>query len=335
MHISFLEIEEWEKDFLQKSLKDGELYFTSRKLEDEDPQNLQNSEIISPFIYSRFDQKILNKLPNLKLIATRSTGFDHIDLKACRERGILVANVPFYGENTVAEHTFALILALSRRLKESFERTSRGDFSLKGLRGFDLKGKTLGIVGVGHIGSHVARIAQGFELKVLAYDINEDPSLAKKLNFTYVPLKELLQRSDIVTLHVPYNKSTHYLINRQNINDFKRGSILINTARGGVVETAAIVWGLEQKILAGVGLDVLEEEVLIKEERQLLSKDLPKERLKNLLTNHILLKYKNVVITPHNAFNSHEALQRILQTTVENIKSFAEGRPQNLVQAED
>jgi D-lactate dehydrogenase len=266
------------------------------------------------------------------MITTRSTGFDHIDLAGAKEKKIIVCNVPFYGENTVAEHTFALILALSRRLPESVDRAKKGDFSLDGLRGFDLKGKTLGIVGLGHIGQHVARIAKGFEMKVVAYDLKQDKKLAKEMGFNYASLEELLSKSDIITLHAPYNKTTHHLINSENINLIKKGAYLVNTARGALIQTEALLKSLSIGVLAGAGLDVLEEECFIKEEAQLLSKEFPKTcDLKTVLRNHILLQQKNVIATPHNAFNSNEALMRILDTTVLNIKSFIKNKPINKV----
>ena len=200
------------------------------------------------------------------------------------------------------------------------------------MRGFDLKGKTLGIVGTGHIGLHVARIANGFEMNVLAFDVAENKKLAKKLEFKYVSLEDLLKNSDIITLHVPYNKNTHHLINSQNINLIKKGAYLINTARGGIIETNALVKALDSGILTGAGLDVLEEECFIKEERQLLTKQFPETcNIKTMLQNHVLMQRENVIITPHNAFNSKEALERILATTVENIKGFAGGKAVNMV----
>ena len=278
------------------------------------------------------DKDVLQKLPDLEMIATRSTGFDHIDIQTAGANKVVVCNVPFYGENTVAEHTFALILALSRKLFDSAERARKGDFTLDGLRGFDLKDKMLGIIGLGHIGFHVARIAKGFEMKVLAYDVKEDKKLAKKIGFEYSSLENLLANSDIITLHAPYNEKTKHLINSENIKKIKKGACLINTARGGLIETQALFKALSDGTLAGAGLDVLEEECFIKEEAQLLSKEFPKTcDLRTVLQNHILLQQKNVIITPHNAFNSNEALMRILDTTVENIKSFAAGKPQNIV----
>ena len=329
MKIAFFETEDWEKDILKKKFKSHKLFFSKEPLFDKD---IKDYEIISPFIYSIIDKKILSKASKLKYIATRSTGFDHIDLKEAKKRGVLVSNVPYYGDNTVAEHTFALILALSRKLYPSIERTKKGDFSLEGLRGFDLEGKTIGIVGLGHIGISAARIAKGFGMKIIAFDIKKDSRLVKELGLKYVSFNDLLKKSDIITLHVPYNKKTHHIINKDNVKLIKKGAYLINTARGGLVETEALAQAIDQKIIAGAGLDVLEEECFIKEERELLSKEFPKTcDLKTVLRNHILINQDNVVITPHNAFNSKEALHRILETTAENINSFINKKPINLV----
>ncbi len=332
MKIVFFETEDWEKDYLSSAIKDNQLSFDSEPLTSESLNTAKDCEILSPFIYSKVDKAVLDSLPNLKFIATRSTGFDHIDIKECQKRNISVSNVPYYGENTVAEHTFALILALSRKIYQSAERTKKSDFSLDGLRGFDLKGRTLRIVGLGHIGQHVARIANGFEMNVIACDQKEDKKLAKSLKLKYVSLEDLLKNSDIISLHVPLNDQTKHLINQQNADLIKRGAILINTARGGLIETEALVEALGKGILAGAGLDVLEEECFIKEERELLSKEFPKKcDLKTALQNHILLQQENVIITPHNAFNSKEALERILETTILNIQSFLKNKAINKV----
>lgn len=319
-----------QEHFRSSALAAHELHFSSAPLQL--PLGVAGDcQVLSVFVYSRLGAEVLGKFSNLQLIATRSTGHDHIDLDYCRQHGIKVCNVPSYGENTVAEHTFGLILSLSRNIHRAHMRTSRGDYSLEGLSGFDLKGKSLGVVGAGHIGLHVIRMAKGFGMRVLAADIHEQPFLAEVLDFAYVPLACLLQECDVISLHAPYNAQTHHLINRQNVGQIKRGAILINTARGGLVETAALVQALDQGILAGAGLDVLEGEHLIKEEWQLLASDEPVETLRTLLSNHILQNRENVVITPHIAFDSREALLRILDTTVANIQLFVQGTPQNLV----
>ncbi len=331
MRIIFFEIKGWEKSFLKRNLKGHYLEFYGEQLNLENAKKAKDFDAISIFIYSKMDSQTLENLPKLKLIVTRSTGFDHIDLKSCKRRRITVCNVPFYGENTVAEHTFALILSLSRNIHKSYLRTLRRDFSTEGLKGFDLKGKTLGVIGAGHIGLHVIRIAKSFGMKVLAHDINQDEFLAEVLGFEYVSFKELLNKSDIITLHVPYNKHTHHLINRDTINMIKKGAILINTSRGGVVSTEALIEALDRKILSGVGLDVLEGEDLIKEEKQLLYDQKKMKDLVKLVRDDILLSRDNLVFTPHIAFYSNEALERILETTVQNITAFLSGNPQNVV----
>ena len=323
----------WERRLLTPALRPTRLAvrFEAGPLTQETLGQAAGAHIMSVFIYSAVTARLLGKLPRLRLIATRSTGFDHIDVAACRRRGVAVANVPSYGENTVAEHTVALILALSRNIHKAYIKTIKGDFSLEGLQGFDLKGKTLGVVGAGHIGLHVIKMARGFGMDVLVTDTRRNPFLSEVLDFRYVALEELLQRSDIVSLHVPYTRDTHHLMNRKRFALMKRGALFINTARGGLVETDALVWALDQGIVGGAGLDVLEGEELVKEERQLLSKDFPKEKLVTVLKNHILLHRENVVITPHIAFDSREALQRILETTAANIQGFLKGQPINVV----
>jgi D-lactate dehydrogenase len=274
----------------------------------------------------------MKRFPKLRLIATRSTGFDHIDLAAAKERGITVVNVPFYGENTVAEFAFALLLALSRRVIDADERVRSGVFSPKDLRGFDLEGKTLGVVGCGHIGMRIIRMARGFNMTVLGFETHPDPKRAEEEGFTYASLPELLAQSDIVSLHVPYNEHTHHLINAESLAGAKRGLYLINTSRGGVVDTEALVAALKEGTVAGAALDVLEEEGDMADETALLSQPHPKEEeLRVALANHYLIEHPRVIVTPHVAFNTKEAVERIVSTTVESISAFASGTPKNVV----
>jgi len=330
MNIAFFELEDWEKDYLQKTLSGHSPSFFNEALTKENITSVKDVEIISPFIYSSLSKDLLSNSPNLKLIATRSTGFDHIDTNYCKEKGVIVSNVPTYGVNTIAEHTFALILALSRKIVSSVEQTRQGNFELAGLRGSELVGKTLGIVGLGHIGTRVAEIAQAFKMKVIVY--TRHPNVAQKTGITFVDLPTLLSTSDIVSLHLPATAESRHLINKENIKLMKKGSLLINTARGAIVDIEAIFWALDQKILAGAGLDVLEEECTLKEERQLLSKDFLKTcNLKIQLFDHVILNKKEVIVTPHNAFNSEEALKEILITTAANIIGFISGKPINQV----
>ncbi|MSU54511.1 MAG: hydroxyacid dehydrogenase [Candidatus Staskawiczbacteria bacterium] len=331
--IAFFEVtSEKEKEFLHTQFKNVEISFFAQPLSLHNVEKVRDYDIVAVFIDSQMNQDLLGKFTNLKLITTRSTGFDHIDVETCKKLNIAVCNVPHYGDNAVAEYTFALILDLSRKIHQSITDVKNGGFSFKGFTGFDLSSKTLGIVGMGNIGQHVARIAKGFEMNVIAHDSIQNKKLAKNLGFKYVTLEHLLENSDIITLHVPYNKNTHHLINSDNIRSVKHGAYLINTARGGIIETGALVGALSLGIIAGAGLDVLEEENFIKEELSLLHKEnTQKIDYKVVMEDHMLMEHKNVIVTPHNAFNSKEALKNILGITALNIRSFIKRKPTNLV----
>jgi D-lactate dehydrogenase len=347
MNLGFFEAEGWEKEVLERELPDLEIYFTTEKLTKENVKNFQDLDILSIFISSEIDKEIINSLPNLKLIVTRSTGYDHIDCEYCKSKGILVCNVPEYGTKTVAEWTIGLILNLMRKIYYAIDQIKESEsFDLKNLRGEELYGKTLGVIGTGRIGKEVIKLAKAFGMNILAYDAFPDENFAKEYNVTYVTLEELLKNSDVITIHVNLNPSTYHLINKENIKFIKPGAYLINTARGGIVETEALLYALKEGILKGAALDVLEEETEIKEELELLVKYATDKRgykadergLNNLKEtafilwqNHILMKMPNVLITPHNAFNSKEAIEKILMTTIENIKKFLEGKVINLV----
>ena len=333
MKIAFFNLENWEKEIAENYLKDQEISFFDYALNKDNLPEEKDFDIVSVFVDSEVDSKVLEALPQLKFIVTRSTGFDHIDLKACASKNILVSNVPAYGDNTVAEFTFGLMICLIRKIFLAYDRIKEiGSFSLEGLRGVDLKGKTLGVIGTGRIGSRVVKIAKGFEMNVIAYDPFPNKKLSEEFNFPYLSFEEVLKSADILTLHVPYNEKTHHLINKDNISLIKKGAYLINTSRGGIVETEALIKALKEGILAGAGLDVLEEEGVVKDEMGFLFRGHPEEHnLKTVLANHILIDMDNVIITPHNAFNTQEALQRILETSLENIKTFIQGSPVNLV----
>ncbi len=332
MKIHYFSGEPWEEAYVRAKLPNEEIAFHAGSLAAFPDLSDPDAEVLCTFIESKIGEAEMGRFPSLKLIATRSTGFDHIDLLAAKAHGIAVANVPFYGENTVAEFAFALLLALSRRIIDADERVRAGTFSPTGLRGFDLAGKTLGVVGTGHIGAHVIRMAQGFGMKVIGFDAFPNQDLSHTLNFSYLPLPDVLAQSDIVTLHVPYNEHTHHLINSENIGALKKGAYLINTARGAVVETDALVAALKSEVLAGAALDVLEEEGELADETALLSAPHPREaELKIALANHYLIEHPRVIVTPHLAFNTTEAMERILDTTVENIRAFVTGTPANVV----
>jgi len=326
MRIAFFEVKDWERAYLAQRLPSDEAFFAPGALTGS-TEELRGLQALSVFIYSHVTRDVLNTLPELKFIATRSTGFDHIDVEACRSRGIAVSNVPSYGENTVAEHSIALLLMLSRKVHQSVLQMRSGRVDLAELTGFELQGKTIGVIGAGHIGLHVIRIARGFGMRVLAFDIRRDPFLADLLGFEYVSMDQLLAESDIVTLHSPLTDKTHHLLGRDEFARMKPGAMIVNTARGGLIDTDALVEALESGKLGGAGLDVLEGEELIKEEKQLLQQPLDVERLRMAVRNRVLLERDDVVFTPHNAFNSREALVRILEVTLSNLEAFRAGQP--------
>ncbi|WP_309660923.1 2-hydroxyacid dehydrogenase [Sphingomonas sp.] len=256
----------------------------------------------------------------IRLIALRAAGFNNVDVVAAKSHGIVVARVPTYSPHAVAEHTFALILSLVRKVHRAYNRVREGNFSLDGLMGFDLVDKTIGIVGAGNIGSVVARIATGFGCKVLAHDPVRR-SECERLGVEYVGPHELLEQSDIVTLHCPLNRSTRHLIDSAALARMKAGAILINTSRGAVVDTHSVVDALKRQSLAGLAIDVYEEEdALFFEDRS--DQAIMDDQFARLLT------FPNVLITGHQGFFTVEALTNIAATTIANLDSFEQtGRP--------
>lgn len=333
MKYAFFDLEEWEREYFQKEIQNAELAFFEGALSSETP-GLETFDVVITFIHTQFTHELIDKMPNLKFITTMSTGFDHIDMEECKRRNIIVSNVPSYGETVVAEHTFALLLAISRRLKDSTEKVKDGNFMPNGLTGFELKGKTLGVVGVGSIGTNVIRIARGFGMNVIVYKRTPDYALETSLGCKFVELPVLYQQSDIITLHIPYTKETHHYLNDETFAQMKDGVVIINTARGPLIDTTALLKALESGKVKAAGLDVLEEEPLLEEEKDLLTKEFDKEKLLRVLEDHMLVNHPKVVITPHNAFNSEEALKKIVETTHENLSAFASGTPVNVVSLE-
>ncbi len=328
LRLAGVELEPWEQQYLTAKLGPGA--YVSHRLAD--APDLGDPEALLVFIYSPVTAEALKQFPSLKLICTLSTGYDHIDLTACKARGVTVCNVPSYGENTVAEQAFALLLALTRKIVPSVNRTRVGDFRLDDLRGVDLAGKTIGVIGTGRIGQHAIRMAKGFGMNIVGYDPFPKPALAAELGFTYAALDEVLRQSDVVTLHCPATAETRHLLNEERLMMMPPGAILINTARGSLIDTQALVRVLDRGHLGGVGLDVLEEEYAVIDERQLLSPTFKKSvDLTTVLADHVLLAHPRVIVTPHNAFNTTEALQRILDTTIINVESFINHQPQNVV----
>lgn len=331
--IAFFDLRPWEEEYLRRKLPGFRTQCTTDYAHLVDLKAYRSAEVVSSFTKSKLGAEVLGKFPKLKLVATRTTGFDHIDLAYCAKRGVAVCNVPSYGENTVAEQAFALLLHLTRKVADGSRRVKAGDWTFDGLQGVDLKGRTMGVIGLGRIGAHTARIARGFGMEVLAYDVIKHPEIAEEVGFRYVELPQLLKASDVVSIHTFLAPETHHLLDRKSIRSMKRGAILINTARGPIVDTAALAEALLEGRLAGAGLDVLEGEEYLANPSLLLEAKLPAAQVRSLMYAYQLLAMPNVVVTPHNAFNTGEAIRRILDTTAANVKAFASGKPKNLVPA--
>lgn len=273
-------------------------------------------EAICAFVNDQLDRNVLEKLAaqDTKLVALRSAGFNHVDLEAAYALDIRVGRVPAYSPHAVAEHTVALILSLNRKIHKAYARVREGNFALEGLLGFDLSGRSVGIVGTGKIGLCMARIMRGFGCQLLAFDPHPDPEL-EELGGRYVELSELLSSSDIISLHCPLNPATHHLINRSAIDQMKPGVMVINTSRGAVVDTKAMIAGLKSGKIGYLGLDVYEEE------SDLFFENLSDQTIQDDVFAR-LLTFPNVLITGHQAFFTREAMSSIAQTTIGNISSF-------------
>jgi D-lactate dehydrogenase len=334
MKIIFFGIEKTKQPVLLDLFKDSEIYFFDEKLDENTAVQAKDAEILCVFVNSVVNKNIIDTMPNLKLIVTRSTGFDHIDCDYAHSKGIKIAYVPAYGSHTVAEFTFGLILNLSRNIitANNYIKQSEDFNYFPTMEGFDLFGKTLGVIGTGKIGKNVIKIAKGFGLNILAYDLYKDEAFAKENNFEYKSIEEVLSNADILTLHIPYTKENHHLIDKEKISQMKKGIYLINTARGELIDTEALVWGLKEGIIAGLGADVLENERHLKDEKNFLASGKATEEEKRIIAlNQELMEMPNVTITPHVAFYTKEAVEEIFKTTVDNIKGFIENNPINLI----
>jgi len=347
MKISFVETGQNENEFFEEELKEHQIALCD-SLGDCAP----DVEALSVFVNSKVDAGFIATHPALRFIATRSTTYDHIDLKACARHGVAVSNVgASYGDNTVPEHSFALILAICRKLRPAMELGVARSFSYEALRGIELNGKTLGVIGTGRIGRQVLRLAKAFGMETLGCDSRRDPEAAANLGFRYVSFARMLRLADFISLHVPLTASTFHLFNRETFAKCRRGLILINTARGPIIDSEALIEALDSGIVAGAGLDVLEDErVMRKKAAHILADQIiehlhdsfaPVEPLGNdprrisevrrLMHHSTLVGHPNVIVTPHIAFNSVEAIARINRVTVDNIHAFDSGAPRNLV----
>ena len=282
----------------------------------------QGADAVCIFVNDSADAPTVGELARMgvRLIALRCAGFNNVDLKAAAEHGITVVRVPAYSPYAVAEHAVALMLSLNRKVHRAYWRTRDGNFALHGLLGFDMHGKTAGIVGTGRIARCLIRILLGFGMRVLAYDPCPDAALAASEGFDYVPLDELYARSDVISLHCPLNDSTRYMIGDVAIAQMKPGVVLINTGRGQLIHTEALIDGLKEGRIGAAGLDVYEEEAAYFYEDT-------SDRIMDDDVLARLLSFHNVIVTSHQGFFTREALDNIARTTLDNLREFAEGRP--------
>jgi D-lactate dehydrogenase len=296
-----------------------ELVFFEEGLSHETASLARGFEAIAIFTSDTANREVLTLLrkEGVKYIALRSAGYDHVDLEAASELGMKVANVPAYSPHAIAEHAVAMILALNRKLMEADARIKRHDFSLGGLTGFDLNGKTAGIIGTGKIGSVLAKILHGFGCRLLGFDKFMNHDLSTRYGVTYVSLEDLCRQSDIISIHLPLNNETRYLIDERQIEQMKNGVMLINTARGGIVNTQAVIRGIKTGKIGAFGMDVYEKEKGIffyDHSRHILQDDMLA----------LLTTFRNVLITAHQAFLTNEALEGIASTTLRNLDQWAE-----------
>jgi D-lactate dehydrogenase len=286
--------------------------------------------VVCSFVNDRIDRAALTMLASggTTLVALRSAGYNHVDLRAAAEIGVTVVRVPAYSPHAVAEHAVALLLALNRKIYRAFNRVREGNFGLDGLVGYDLFGKTVGVVGTGRIGNAFAGIMHGFGCRVLACDVHPNEELRRTPRTSYVSLDEVFAGSDIVSLHVPLTPDTRHLIDAAALKRMKRGVVLINTSRGALIDTRALIAALKSGHIGAAGLDVYEEE------EGVFFRDLSDQVLQDDVLAR-LLTFPNVLITSHQAFLTREALESIAMTTLENVSLFEKGRVQNEVRAEN
>jgi D-lactate dehydrogenase len=276
-------------------------------------------QAICAFVNDRLNHLVLEALATsgTRLIALRSAGFNHVDLEAAKRLGLTVARVPAYSPYAVAEHTLALVLSLNRKIFRAYNRVREGNFALDGLLGFDLHGRTAGIVGTGQIGTLVARSMAAFGCRLVGYDVRQnDACLA--LGLTYVPLEQLWSEADIITLHAPLTPATRHMVDARAVASMKPGVMLVNTGRGALIDTSAVVAGLKSGRIGSLALDVYEEE------EGLFFQDFSSQVIQDDLFAR-LLTFPNVLITGHQAFFTEEALRAIAQTTLENVSAFERG----------
>lgn len=315
MKILFFESDKiWKKDIYKKNLANHELIFLDETIQNANLKKHSDADVLVCFVFSKVKQQYLSLFDDLKMVACESTGFDHVDVDYCKENDIIVCTVPDYGERTVAEFSLGLMLCLSRKIPQAVMKTKKGNFSREGLRGNDLDDKTAGVIGTGSIGRNMIRLCNGMDMNVLAYDAYPKKDYQISMNFRYVSLQTIFEESDYITLHVPLLESTHHLLGRKEFASMKKKPYVINTSRGGVIDTLALREALEEGHIRGAALDVFEGEDDFEVGSE--SDDELNKAIRDLIGD------EKVIITPHLAFNSEEAVKRIYLSTVESIKQL-------------
>lgn len=319
MKIAFFSTKAYDREFFNRYITSHEITYFEGRLRMPTVNLTKGYDAVCVFVNDRLNAEVIAALKenDVKLIALRCAGFNNVDLEAAKKHGIKVVRVPAYSPHAVAEHAVALILTLNRKTHKAYNRVREGNFSLERLTGFDLYGKTVGAIGTGKIGQVFCNIMLGFGCRVLAFDLMEDKELASK-GVEYLPLIDLLQQSDIISLHCPLNDQTRHIINKETIPMMKEGAMLINTSRGGLIDTVDVTEGLKSGRIGYVGLDVYEQE------EKLFFKDLSENIIQDDLIMR-LLSFPNVLITSHQGFFTEEALIQIAQTTLDNIDAFEAG----------
>lgn len=322
MRIALFDTHEFEREyFTQANSKfDFDLTFFDVKLNEETVPLVHGFDVVCPFVHGVLNAAVLREIrnSNIQLIALRSVGFNHVDLEEAFKLDLKVLRVPEYSPYSVAEHAVALILALNRKLYRSYSRVREGNFSLDGLVGFDLFNKTVGIIGTGKIGSVMINMMKGFGCEIIAYDPYPNPNL--KDVYYVSSVSELYKHSDIISIHIPLTPNTHYFIDEAAIEQMKKGVMIINTGRGALIDTQALIAGLKSGQVGYAGLDVYEEE------EKFFFEDLSNEVIQDDVLAR-LMTFPNVIVTAHQGFLTREALANIAETTLQNISDWAQGKP--------
>ena len=321
--IIFFDIKDYDKEFFKKYEKDYnfEMTFLKVRLTEETANLTKGYDVVCGFANDNINKETIDIMVEngIKLLAMRCAGFNNVSLKDIHNR-FKVVRVPAYSPHAIAEYTVGLILAVNRKIHKAYVRTREGNFSINGLMGFDLDGKTAGIIGTGKIGQILIKILKGFDMKVIAYDLYPNQKAADELGFEYVSLDELYAKSDIISLNCPLTKDTQYMINRRSMLKMKDGVILVNTGRGQLIDSADLVEALKDKKIGAVALDVYEEE------ENYFFEDKSNQVIEDDILGR-LLSFYNVLITSHQAYFTKEAVDAITVTTLNNIRDFVEGKP--------